>query len=222
MKKIFFGIVFCCFALSAFPQFVSGLGFFIAGQGSRHKYTDSNDPERYGSHKGKLLFRPAGGIVGDFFPGSVKWRTEFEYNMMGSKEIVVEENGKTKYKNKMDYISWNNFIKIHKELYSGFPYLLVGGRVQYLFKNKPQVYETLLNDAKRFHYSWDVAAGFEFMAYGSARIFTEYHFLSDIPSLYKNDGMKIRSITHELRIGLMFRFHDKRESCNAPIYNDPY
>lgn len=223
MKKVFFAVVLCCIAGSAFPQFVNGLGFFLAGQASRHKYTDNNTPERFGSHKGKLIYRPAGGIVADFFSNeNAKWRTEFEYNMMGSREFVTTDAGKSKYKNKLDYISWNNFLKLQLETYAGFPYIMIGGRVQYLFKNKPQIYQPIMENVNRFHFSWDAAAGFEFMAYGPARLFAEYHFLSDIVPLYNKENIKVKNLTHELRVGLMFRFADKRESCNAPIYNDPY
>ncbi len=222
MKKLLITIVFCSFALAAFPQFVSGLGFFAAGNASRHRYSDKNTPETFGSHRGRLILRPGGGIVGDFFPGNVKWRTEFEYSMLGSKETVSVEGSNQKFRNKLDYIDWNNFLKVQLETYSGFPYLMAGARVEYLFRNKPQAYIPVMNSLSQFHFSWDVAAGFEFMAYGPARLFAEYHFFSDIPALYNKDNVKVRGITHELRVGIMFRFQNKGDNCNAPIYNDPY
>jgi hypothetical protein len=219
MKKVVLTFVFFLFISAGFAQFVSGVGFFAGGMGSRHKYKDGNDPERFGSHKGKLLYRLCGGVVGDFFPGDyVKWRSEFEYNMQGSRELVTVDGAEKKYKNKLDYISWNNFMKVQTEIFAGFPYVLAGGRVEYLFKNKPQVYEAVMNDLGKFHFSWDVGAGFEFMAYGPARLFAEYHYHSDIIPLYKKDNVKVNNLTHELRVGVMFRFSKKGESCNAPTY----
>ncbi|MBC7863819.1 MAG: hypothetical protein IAF38_12665 [Bacteroidia bacterium] len=222
MKKIFFSLLFLSFASLGFSQFVNGLGFFIAGEGSRHKYKDSNDPATYGSHKGKLLFRPAGGIVADFGNSrNLKWRTEFEYNMQGSTERVANPDGATqKYKNKLDYISWNNFMKIQGEVYAGFPYILLGPRVEYLFRNKPQAYVPVMSGLSKFQFSWDVGAGFEFMAYGPARLFAEYHYHSDLKALYKRDNLKVNNLTHELRVGIMFKFADRKNSCNAPTYSE--
>jgi hypothetical protein len=167
--------------------------------------------------------RPGGGIVADFFQSSSKWRTEFEYSMLGSKEsVITPEASVQKLKNKLDYICWNNFLKVHYELYSGFPYLMAGARVQYLFRNSPQAYVPVMSSLSKFHFSWDVGAGFEFMAYGPARLFAEYHLFSDILAMYNKDNVKVRNLTHELRVGVMFRFQNRGESCNAPIYNDPY
>ena len=210
-------------SLSASAQFVNGIGLFLSGMASRHKYTDDNSPEVFGSHKSKHIFRPAGGIVADFGKDDyAKWRTEFEYNSMGAKEQVNLEGTEKTYRNKLDYISWNNFFKLQTETFSGYPYILLGARCQYLLRNSPQVYQPVMNDAKKFHFSWDVGAGFEFMAYGPLRLFTEYHFINDIPSLYKKDALQVRSLTHELRVGVMYRFIEKTERCNTPIYNDNY
>lgn len=204
-------------------QFVNGIGIFGAGMASRHKYKDSNTPERYGSHKGKFIFRPAGGVVFDFFSNeNAKWRSEFEYNTMGSREIVTTDGVEKKFKNKLDYISWNNLLKIQGEIFSGFPYGMIGLRTQYLFRNNPEFYQPVMNDLARFHFSWNIAAGFEFMAYGPLRFFSEYHLVSDIPSLYSKENLKVRNLTHELRVGLMYRFQKRAENCNSPIYNDNY
>jgi opacity protein-like surface antigen len=221
-KKILF-LFFATAILHCHAQFVNGIGLFGAGMASRHKYKDENSPERLGSHKSKYLLRPAGGIVADFGRGDYgKWRTEFEYNTMGAKEISSTDGAEKKFRNKLDYISWNNFLKVQTETYSGYPYILLGARCQYLFKNKPEIYQSVLNQAKKFHFSWDVGAGFEFMAYGPVRFFTEYHLVNDLPSLYNKEKLKVRNLTHELRIGLMYKFRKKTDNCNAPIYNDPY
>ena len=42
----------------------------------------------------RLIYRLCGGVVGDFFPGdNIKWRSEFEYNMKGSREKVANPDG---------------------------------------------------------------------------------------------------------------------------------
>ncbi len=220
-RFLIFIVLFSFYTCSA--QFVNGVGIFGAGMASRHKYTDSNSPERFGSHKSKYIIRPAGGIVADFGRWDYgKWRTEFEYNTMGAKEISSSDGTEKKLKNKLDYISWNNFLKLQLETFSGFPYILIGARCQYLFKNKPEIYQSILNQSNQFHFSWNVAAGFEFMAYGPIRFFTEYHLANDLPSLYNKENLKVRNLTHELRVGLMYKFRAKTENCNAPIYNDIY
>ncbi|MFN5183562.1 MAG: hypothetical protein ACK5D5_11135 [Bacteroidota bacterium] len=204
-------------------QFVNGIGIFISGMASRHKYSELERPQLIASHKSKHIFRPAGGIVADFGRDDfAKWRTEFEYNCMGAKEKQNVDGSEKIYRNKLNYISWNNFFKLQVETFSGYPYFMIGARCQYLLRNKPEIYQPIINDFKKFHFSWDVGAGFEFMAYGPFRFFTEYHFINDIPSVYKTEQLKIRSLTHELRAGVMYRFVEKSERCNTPIYNDNY
>jgi hypothetical protein len=209
--------------LSASAQFVNGLGIFLSGMAGRQKFKDESELRSIGSHKSKYIFRPAGGILADLGRNeNAKWRTEFEYNSMGSKEkINIEGNDKT-FRNKLDYLSWNNFFKLQVETFSGYPYFMLGFRSQYLLKNRPEIYQDILNQGKKFHFSWDIAGGFEFMAYGSFRFFTEYHLVNDIPSFYKKNDLRVRNLTHELRVGLMYRFIEKMERCNTPIYNDNY
>ena len=209
--------------LSSSAQFVNGLGIFLSGMAGRHKFTDETELRSIGTHKSKYIFRPAGGVLADMGRNEfAKWRTEFEYNSMGAKEkIVIGGNDKT-FKNKLDYISWNNFFKLQTETFYGFPYFLVGARCQYLFKNKPEIYQDILKQGKKFHFSWDVAAGFEFMGYSSFRFFTEYHFINDLPSYYNKNDLKLRTHTHELRVGVVYRFIERMERCNTPIYNDNY
>jgi hypothetical protein len=223
MKKQFLLTLFLLNSLFYYSQFVNGVGIFISGMGSRHSYLNGGSTSRIESHSGNYIFRPSGGIVADFGRDDyAKWRTEFQYNTMGACEAINVDGELKTFGNKLDYISWNNFFKLQIETYAGYPYILIGGRAQYLINNQPSIYQEVYNNFNSIHFSWNIAAGFELMAYGPFRFFTEYHFINDIPSLYNNDNLMIRSLTHELRIGLMFRFMEKTERCNTPIYNDNY
>jgi len=221
MKKITFTLFLFCAINFSFAQFFQGIGIFAGGMASRHKYNDSNSPITLGSHKGKFIFRLCGGIIGDFLPNeNIKWRSEVEYNMKGSRESVSGSDGENQIlKNKLDYISWNNFLKIQTETNFGFLYLLIGPRVEYLFRANTTAYTSAMNNLPKLHFSWSAGIGFEFIAYGPIKFFTEYHINPDILPLYKKANVKIKNITQEFRVGLMYKIIKKKESCNSPIFS---
>ena len=184
MKKITYTLFLFCAINFSFAQFFQGIGIFAGGMASRHKYNDSNSPITVGSHKGKFIFRLCGGIIGDFLPNeNIKWRSEVEYNMKGSRENVSGSDGENQ-----------------------------------LLKNTT-AYTSAMNNLPKLHFSWSAGIGFEFIAYGPIKFFTEYHINPDILPLYKKANVKIKNITQEFRVGLMYKIIKKKESCNSPIFS---
>ena len=57
-------------------------------------------------------------IFGEFFTRDyVRWVTEIQYNQKGSLDKQPDAN----YANQLQYVSWNNYIKVRYELYSIIP-----------------------------------------------------------------------------------------------------
>ncbi len=220
--------------LKANAQFVNGIGIFAAGDASRHKWMLKDSAvmcmgEPYtDKFKGKNAYRYGGGIIIDFFSGDhFRWRTEFEYILKGSKDPKftcrsVDDVQKEYFKNKLNYIEWNNFLIFRQELFSFVPYALVGPRVGYTFRNKPTVYENVLNNVPKFHFSWSAGAGIELVTYGNFKPYLEYHYNPDIIKLYRSSKLDVSNRTHELRLGLIYRFKKRKEACNTPIYDGSY
>jgi hypothetical protein len=144
----------------------------------------------------------------------VRWITEFQFNQKGCKD----KTDSATYKNRLNYICWNNFLKLQFETFEGFPYLLMGPRVEYLL-NKKITSPALTGDFKKFNFSWSVGVGFEKIVYSYFKPFIEIHYNPDTPFYYAYETvpLDIRNRAWELRIGLIFR-PGGHDSCPSIVY----
>jgi hypothetical protein len=144
----------------------------------------------------------------------VRWVTEFQFNQKGCKDKADSAT----YKNRLNYICWNNFLKLQFETFEGFPYLLMGPRVEYLL-NKKITSPALAGDFKKFNFSWSVGAGFEKIVYSYFKPFIEIHYNPDTPFYYayETDPLDVRNRAWELRIGLIFR-PAGHNNCPSVVY----
>ncbi len=141
-----------------------------------------------------------------------RWVTELQYNQKGAiDELPTGE----KFNNRIDYISFNNFIKIREEEYSITPYLIAGPRLEYRLATSPQNNPDIINNFKLLHLSFSVGAGVEFMRWRPWIPFIEFQFNPDITNAYRNaalDDLQIRHRAFELRIGLKYALQ-RGEKC---------
>lgn len=213
MKKAVFLLVVCCFSFSLKAQFFNGFGVMGGATFARQKWY-FNDVDETSKKKYKIGFNAC--LFAEFFSGDyVRWRSEIQYNQKG----CVNKTDSTKYKDKIDYICWNNFLIFRVELYSGIPYLLIGPRVEYRFKQATASPE-VTGDYKTFQFSPSVGAGWEFMVYSSLKPFVEIHYNPDIKlNAYKVDPLEIKNKVWEIRAGIKFVFDNKSktEGC-PPVY----
>jgi hypothetical protein len=144
----------------------------------------------------------------------VRWITEFQFNQKGCKD----KTDSIAYKNRLNYICWNNFLKLQFETFEGFPYLLMGPRVEYLL-NKKITSPAFLGDFKKFNFSWSVGVGFEKIVYSYFKPFIEIHYNPDTPFYYayETTPLDVRNRAWELRIGLIFR-SGGHDSCPSVVY----
>lgn len=201
-------------ALTSKAQFINGFGLTAGGTYARQiwEYTDTDM-----KLKKKYLFGLNGSAFLEFFQHDyIRWVSEIQFNQKGTTERISTPEGDKKYKNRTNYLCWNNFLKIRYEMYRIIPYILAGPRVEYLISKKPQVYHPIINDFKKLHFSWSVGAGVEFVSFGPVKFFTEAHYNPDFTDAYKLDPLKIRNQAWELRIGLKY-VRKTREDC-PPVY----
>lgn len=211
MKKVISVFVICYLSLNLSAQFVSGWGVMGGATFARQKwyFNDVDETER---KKFKIGFNAC--VFAEFFSGDyVRWRSEIQYNQKG----CIDKRDSVKYKNKIDYICWNNFLVIRKELFPGIPYILIGPRLEYRFKQSTQSPE-IAGDFKTLHVSPSIGAGWEFIVYSSLKPFVEIHYNPDIKlNAYEEDPLEIKNRAWELRVGFKYVFNNKSqgEGCAA-------
>lgn len=212
-------ILFALIPVITSAQFFRGFGVMGGLTLSKQKwilsYVDSTgENSTTDKTKHKFLWGFNGELFAEFGNSDVvRWRTEFEYDRKGTK------HRDTKEKNKLDYISWNNFLILRGELFSGYPYFLIGPRLEYKFiQSTPSVPEGF----KPLHASWSAGAGFELITFGPIKPLIEVHYNPDGDhSMVKKydtgtlDKWAIRNRAWELRLGIVIRINNN--SC-PPVF----
>jgi len=182
MKRVLTTVIFFSLALTASAQFFQGFGLMGGLTLGRQKWwiTEINSADQSkteSTFKTKRILRFNGEIFAEFGKHpNFHWRTEFQYNQKGS----IEKTSADKFKNKLDYICWNNFLIIRQEDFLGTPYFLIGPRVEYKFKQGLQSPLLLNDDFQSLHFSWSVGLGWEFVTYGRFKPFVEIHYNPDL------------------------------------------
>jgi hypothetical protein len=212
MKRIIAIVVFISAFGSLQAQFYQGFGLWGGLSYYREKWWLTSADGSSDKIKQKYILRFNAGLFAEFIKhNNFHWRTELEYNQKGCKEKTDQDT----YKNKLDYISWNNYLKVYEEEFEGTPYLLIGPRVEYLFKQNIQS-PSLGDHFRKFHFSWSVGLGWEFVTYGRIKPLVELHYNADINKAYKTSDPGVTQVINrpwELRIGI--RIGSKRASCPA-------
>jgi len=110
-------------------------------------------------------------------------------------------------KYRLNYICFNNFLKIRQEGYNFTPYFLAGPRIEYLFTS------THVKPMRLIHVSVSVGAGCEFMFWSPVVPFVELNFNPDPMKAYSVSTLGIKNKAFELRLGLKYVF--------GPAHNCP-
>lgn len=211
MKKIILFSVTILFFVQAKAQFVNSIGI-TAGVSAGNQKFYFYDP--LAISRKKYIFGFNASIFGEFFSHDhARWVTEIQYNQKGSIDKQPEGN----YGNKLQYLSWNNYLKLRYEMYNIIPYILVGPRLDYNLiqsTSSPAITGSFLP----IHLSAGFGAGMEFISYTNFKFLVEGFYNPDMMPAYVRPGMHLKNNNIELRIGLKYEFADKKESCNTPSY----
>ena len=227
-----------CFALIHLSaqmnaQFFRGVGFFIGGTSSSHRYKNSLAVDSLNflhtlpapSHRSGEFIYFSGGILAEFLSHRhFRWQTEFEYCKKGAKERAllvpwpVERAGASN--NTYTNIEWNNYLKYFlNEGYRGTFYFMIGARLDYNLSRSLTAYTAVANLVPKIKVSPDVALGYEFITYRRWKPFIEGHYNPDI--LKKRlDNVTFYGRMWEIRVGLIYRPKGRSiDDCNAPKYH---
>ena len=144
----------------------------------------------------------------------VRWVTEFQFNQKGCKD----KTDSATFRNRLNYICWNNFLKFQYETFDGFPYLLMGPRIEYDLSQATSS-PAITGAFQKINFSWSVGAGFEKIVYSYFKPFIEVHYNPDFnfTYAYANDPLKIHNRAWEFRIGIIYR-PGGHDSCPGVVY----
>lgn len=196
-------------------QFFQGFGLTAGVTKAKQKWFLTMPDGTKDTDKKKNVIGFNGSLRAEFISSEyVKWVTEFQFNQKGCKD----KTDSTTYKNKLNYICWNNFLKLQMETYPGFFYLLLGPRIEYNLSQSVGSPALSGSTFEKLNFSWGPAIGFEKIVFGQLKPFIELHYNPDTPFwyAYESTPVDVRNRAWELRIGLIFRTADP--SCPGVIH----
>jgi len=164
MRKLIFFIFLSSIAFQSKAQFLNSIGITAGVSAGNQKF---HFKEPIHISKKKYVFGFNASIFAEFLSRDyVRWVSELQYNQKGSIDKQPEAN----YPNKLQYICWNNYLKIRYEMYSIIPYILIGPRLEYNLTQSttsPAITSSFL----KLHVSAAVGAGVEIVKYSTIKIF---------------------------------------------------
>ena len=212
MKKYLIVSIFFSLAFTAGAQFLQGYGLMGGLTLGRQKWYLGNTDGSETILKTKRILRFNAELYAEFVNHpNFRWRTEFQYNQKGS----LEKNAAGNFKNKLDYICWNNFLIIRQEDFLGTPYFLIGPRVEYKFKQANDSPVLAAADFKPLHFTWSAGLGWEFVTYGVFKPLVEIHYNPVINRSLESALIDVNNRAWELRVG--FKIVLNTTGC-PPVY----
>lgn len=211
MKRLTLIIAILLITLQGNAQFFNAIGVTVGATAANQKFKLYEPPSI--SRKNYVFGFNASVFLECLSHDNVRWVTEIQYNQKGS----LDQRPEVDYANKLQLISWNNYLKFRYEMYSIIPYVLVGPRLDYNLSQattSPEITGSFLP----LHVSAAVGAGVELVSYTNFKVFLEGFYNPDIMPAYVNPGLHINNKAFELRIGLKYEFAGRKESCNTPTY----
>jgi hypothetical protein len=142
----------------------------------------------------------------------LRWVSELQYNQKGAIDVVPSGD---KFNNRIDYISFNNFIKIREQEMSVTPYLIAGPRLEYRMATYPQNNPEIISNFQKLHVSISAGAGIEFLRFNPWLWFIEFQYNPDLMNAFRNKDLNDLNIKHrafELRLGLKYALQ-RGEKC---------
>ena len=206
MKKnsLFFLFAYCLLPTAyCFGQFFQGIGITGGVTLAKQKWFTTMPDASKEIVKKKNIFGFNGSVRAEFINSDyVRWVTELQFNQKGCKD----KTDTATYRNRLNYICWNNFLKFQYETFEGFPYILIGPRIEYTFTQATKS-PAITGAFQKFNFSWSVGAGFEKIVFSNFKPFIEIHYNPDTPIYYayKTTPLDVRNRAWELRIGIIYR-----------------
>ncbi len=221
MKKRFCIIIvvffFIYYSIPVNAQFVQGIGITAGATYAHQKwlYSETNTTRNTSSKFG---------FNGSFFLEMVdnyywRWVSEIQYNRKGAIEKPLPD---LKLKNKINYLSWNNFLKFRQELSSTTVYLLAGPRLEYKLSTNAQYLPDIINASQLIHLSISGGGGIEFINNAPWIPFIEFQYNPDLEPAYREktlNDITVKNKAYELRVGIKYQLGGNKD-C-PPVYITP-
>ncbi len=211
MKKIVLFSATFLFFVQAKAQFVNSIGVTVGVSAGNQKFY-FYEPVAISRKKYIVGFNAS--VFGEFFSHDyARWVTEIQYDQKGSIDKQPNQN----YPNKLQYLSWNNYLKLRYEMYSVIPYIMIGPKLEYNLvqsTTSPAIAAPFLP----IHVSGAFGGGVEFVSYTNFKFLVEAFYNPDMMPAEVQPGLHIKNKNIELRVGLKYEFGGKKESCNTPTY----
>ena len=192
-------------------QFVNSMGITAGVSAGNQKFLFT---EPLAISRKKYIVGFNASIFGEFFSHDyARWVTEIQYDQKGSIDKQPEGN----YGNSLQYLSWNNYLKLRYEMYSIIPYIMVGPKLEYRLTqatSSPPVTGSFLP----LHISGAFGGGVEFISYSRFKFLVEAFYNPDMMPAYVTPDLHIKNKNIQLRVGVKYQFGEQRESCNTPTY----
>ena len=211
MKKIISFAIILTIAFQCKAQFVNSIGL-TAGVSAGNQKFFFKDPATISKKKYTFGFNAS--FFAEFFSHDyARWVSEIQYNQKGSIDKQPDQN----YPNKLQYLSWNNYLKLRYEMYSIIPYVLVGPRLDYML-TQSTTSPAIVSSFSKLNLSAGLGGGVEFISYSNFKFLVEAFYNPDILPAYVTPDLHVKNKNIELRIGLKYEFAGTKESCNTPTY----
>jgi hypothetical protein len=181
-------------------QFVSSYG--VSGGVTRSNQIWKNI-ELNSRSRQNHLWGGNGSFLVEFFGHAVfSWRSEIQLNQKGTS---YTERG-TELTNRINYVCFNNFLKLTAEGNNANAYILAGPRIEYMYTGW----------GNKLHGSVSAGIGFDFNVYEPLIIFTEIHYNPDIRTfpVAEFNPMRLYNTAWEVRIGFRKKLKKRyRDEC---------
>lgn len=153
-------------------------------------------------------------VFGEFFSHDyARWVTEIQYDQKGSIDKQPNQN----YPNQLQYLSWNNYLKLRYEMYSIIPYVMIGPKLEYNLV-QGTTSPVITNQFLKLHVSGAFGGGLEIVSFTNFKFLVEAFYNPDMMPAEVQPGLHIKNKNIELRVGVKYEFAGRKESCNSPTY----
>ncbi len=190
-------------------QIINGFGITAGATLANQKFI-SKSPLAI-DNKNYLLGYNGSFFIEYFYHDYFRWVTEVQYNQKGS----TDQQTSGKYINKLQYASWNNYLKIRYEMYAIIPYILIGPKLEYNI-SQDITSSGITNTFLPLHMSAVGGVGVEFVSYWDLKIFIEALYNPDVMPAYQTKSMSIFNKDFEVRMGLKYQIIGRVGACNVP------
>ncbi|CAN5540758.1 hypothetical protein BH10BAC1_BH10BAC1_05430 [soil metagenome] len=211
MKKLFSIVIMLLIVFQCKSQTLNSIGVTVGVSAGNQKFYFY---EPIALSRKNYIFGFNASVFGEFFSHDyARWVTEIQYDQKGSIDKQPNQN----YPNQLQYLSWNNYLKLRYEMYSIIPYVMIGPKLEYNLV-QGTTSPVITNQFLKLHVSGAFGGGLEIVSFTNFKFLVEAFYNPDMMPAEVQPGLHIKNKNIELRVGVKYEFAGRKESCNSPTY----